>query len=97
MTQTIIKELAAKFFLSEDEVLAEGMKAFLHRQLHTLEAERQHIFAKYGVKNFEALDAYVTARPGNESALLPDFQRADYLTDRVKEVKTLLADLKDHD
>lgn len=97
MTQTVIKEVAAKFLLSEDQVVAEGMKAFLHRQLQTLEAERQQIFAKYGVKDFEDLDAYITALPSNESASLPDLQRADYLTDKVNEVKSLLTELNDHD
>jgi len=97
MTETIIKEVATKFLLSEEEVVTEGLRAFLHRQLQTYESERQHLFAKHSVNDFDDLDAYVAAHPNQETNLLPDLQRADYLTKQVNDVRKLLVELNGDD
>jgi hypothetical protein len=96
MTDSLLKEVASKFALSENELLKEGIKSFLQNQLHLFEVERKQIFRKFGVNSFEELDQYVTEHPDEESNLLVDFQRADYLTCRVEEAKKLLKRINGH-
>ncbi|MFQ5633694.1 MAG: hypothetical protein ACE5I1_33430, partial [bacterium] len=86
---TIVKEVASQFSLTENELQREGIKAFLQDKLHLLEVERQHIFRKFDVLSFEDLDRYVTEHPDKESDLLEDFERADYFTLRIEEIRKL--------
>ncbi len=95
MTDTLVKEVASQFSLSEKELKREGIKAFLQSQLHLLEVERQQIFRKFDLKSFVELDKYVTEHPDNESDLLEDFEKADNLTFRIDEIKKLFKRLND--
>ena len=97
MTTAILKKAASQFRLTEDQVLEEGIKAFLQSQLRVLEAERRSIFAKYGVNTLEELDEYLGDRPDQESENLENLQRADYLTDQVFEIRSMLEDLNGRD
>lgn len=83
MTEVVIKEVAKKFLRTEQEIVTEGVRAFLRDRLRVLEVERQHLLAKYEVPNLEELDAYVAAHPERESDSLPDLQRADYLVAQI--------------
>lgn len=96
MTTAVLKKVAVQFSITEDQVVEEGVKAFLQAQLRVLEAERQSIFVKFAVKTLEELDEYVTNRPDQESENLDDLRRADYLTDRVFEIRNMLDDLNGH-
>ncbi|MCL4704050.1 hypothetical protein KJ068_02750 [bacterium] len=93
MAVTIIKEIAAQFTLTEEQVVTEGMKAFLYDQLHLFEAEHQFILAKYNVNSCAELDSFMTSHPDQESDILPDLQRLDFLASRLKEIKKLLGEL----
>ena len=97
MTTAILKKVAGQFSLTEDQILEEGVKAFLQEQLHALEAERQSIFSRFSVKTLEELDECITNRPDQESENLGNLQRADYLTDRMLAVRNMLDDLNNHD
>ena len=97
MTTAILKKVADQFSLSEDQVLEAGIRSFLQSQLRALEAERQSIFAKYGVNALRDLDEYITDRPDQESENLDDLRRADYLTDQVLQIQSMLDDLNGHD
>ncbi|MFQ5771687.1 MAG: hypothetical protein ACE5HX_14230 [bacterium] len=97
MTDSLLKEVASQFSLTEDQLLQEGIKSFLQNQLHLLEVERQQIFRKFRVNSFEEFDQYVTEHPDEESDLLEDFERADYLTFRIKEIKKLFKQINGHD
>jgi len=97
MTTKILKKVARQFNLTEDQVLEAGIKSFLLSRLRALEAERQSIFAKYGVSKLEELDEYIADRPDQESDNLDDLRRADDLTDRMLEIRNMLNDLNGHD
>ncbi len=97
MTDTLLQEVASQFSLSQDELKKEGLKAFLQDQLHLLEVERRRIFRKFNVNSFQELDKYITEHPDEESDLLEDFERADYLTFRIEEIKKLFRKLNGHD
>lgn len=97
MTDAILKKVASHFTLTQNQLLEESLKAFLQSRLRAVEVERQSIFASFGVSTLEELDKSIADRPDQESELLDKLQRADYLTDRVLEIQSMLADLNGHD
>lgn len=97
MTEVVLKEVAKKFLRTEQEIVTEGVRAFLRDRLRVLEVERQHLLAKYEVPSLEELDAYVAAHPERESDLLPDLQRADYLVAQISDVTQWVETLNNGD
>lgn len=97
MTEVVIKEVAKKFLRTEQEIVTEGVRAFLCDHLRVLEAERQHLLAKYAVSSVEELDAHVAAHPERESDFLPDLQRADYLVAQISDVTQWVETLNNGD
>jgi len=97
MTATILKDVAQQFALTEEKVVEEGLKAFLQNQLHFIEVERQQIFSKFGVSSLEDLDSYINTHPDEETDILPDLQRADYLTSRKNDLARLMSELNGND
>jgi hypothetical protein len=69
------------------------MRAFLQDKLHLLEAERRACCAKFGVSSLEEFDRLLIERPDEESQMLEDFQRVDYLTHCIEEIKQLMKEL----
>lgn len=88
MTSVLIDNLATKFSLSKDELIQEGIKAFLMNQLHLFEVERRKIFALHDVRTLDEFDQLLINNPDEESDLLESFQRADYLTHRIDEISS---------
>lgn len=66
----------------------------IHNQLRNFEAEHRSILLKYNVHSFEELDSFLTANPEQESDILPDLQRLDFLAPRLKELKNLFGQLQ---
>ena len=93
MTAKIVKDIAAKFSIGEDELIQQGIKAFLQDQLHLMEIERRKIFAEFNVQNLDEFDKLLIKYPDKESTMLEDFQRADYLTHRIEEVTQFIKEL----
>jgi len=93
MTTKLIENLATRFSLNSDELIQEGIKAFLHNQLHLFEIERQKIFSSYNVNSFEEFDQLLINNPDKESDMLESFQRADYLTHRIDEISQWIKEL----
>lgn len=86
MTSTLVENLATKFSPSKDELIQEGIKAFLLNQLHLFEVERRKIFTHHDVRTLDEFDKLLTNNPDEESDLLESSQRADYLTHRINEI-----------
>ena len=86
MTEVVIKEVAKNFLRTEQEIVTDGVRAFLNDRLRVFEAERQYLLAKYAVSSMEELDAHVAKHPEREADLLPDLQRADYLVAQISDL-----------
>lgn len=97
MTTTFIKKIAPQFSLSEDELIQQGIKAFLQDQLYLFEIERRKIFAQLKVRSLDEFDQLLIKHPDKESDMLEDFQRADYLTHRIVEITQCIKELNGND
>lgn len=93
MTDTLVENLASTFSLSKEELIQQGIKAFLQNQLHLFEVERQKILIFHGVHSLEEFDQLVINNPDEESNLLENFQRADYLTHRIEDIAHWIKEL----
>jgi hypothetical protein len=93
MTFTLVENLTTAFSLSEDELIQEGIKAFLLNQLHLVEVERRKIFTHHDVRTLDEFDQILINNPDKESDLLESYQRADYLTHRIDEISQWIREL----
>lgn len=85
-----LEQIAEEFAFSREELLQQSLKAFLFNQLQLLEAERHALCAKFGVNSLEEFDQLIIDKPEEESNLLEDFQRVDYLTYRIKQITKII-------
>ncbi len=90
---TILEQIAEDFALSKEELIQQSLETFLFNQLQLLEAERYALCAKFGVKSLEEFDQLIIDKPDEESNLLGDFQKVDYLTYRIKQITKLIKEL----
>jgi len=58
-----------------------------------LEVERRRLYTKFGITSLEEFDYLLIEHPDEESNLLEDFQRADYLTHRINEISNWIKEL----
>jgi hypothetical protein len=93
MTDTLVENLANTFSLSKEELIQQGIKAFLQNQLHLFEVERRKILIFHGVHSLDEFDQLVINNPDEESNLLENFQRADYLTHRIEDLAQWIKEL----
>ena len=93
MTPVLVDNLATKFSLSKDELIRKGIKAFLLNQLHLFEVDRRKIFAFHEVHSLDEFNQLLINNPDEESDLLENFQRADYLTHRIDEISPWIKEL----
>ncbi len=88
-----VRELAREFSMREDELFAQGLRAFVREQLRLLEAEREARCAKFGVSSLEEMEELIKAGKVDEEEILEDFQQVDYLTARIERLEKLLESL----
>ena len=93
MIATLVDKLATKFSLSKEELIQEGIKAFLLDQLNLFEVERRKIFTLHEVRSLDEFDKLLTKNPDEESNLLESFQPADYLTHRIYGIPQWITEL----
>ncbi|MQL51990.1 hypothetical protein GFC01_06860 [Desulfofundulus thermobenzoicus] len=92
--QKIISTLAEEFNLSRENVLEQGVKAFLEKQLRAVKAEIFKIAGKYGVVSVEEMEARYREGTFEEKETWADFQRLDHLEYRKEQLEKLLKELK---
>lgn len=89
----VIEELAQEFALSEQDLIAKSLRAFVIEQLRVLQAEKRARCAKFGVTSFEEMEKLIAEGSVEEEDILDDFQNVDYLTTRIEHLEHLLETL----
>ena len=93
MTSTLVHTIAARFSITPDRLVEQGLKAFLEDQLVLLSSEFRALLAKHSVDSIQDFDSLIIENPDQESNLLPDFQRVDFLSSRIDEIKQWITEL----
>ena len=85
-----VAQIAQKLSMPEDQLVQEGIRAVLRKQVAMLEAECRARCARFGVTSLEEMDALVREGRVSEEEILEDFQQVDYLTARINELRATL-------
>lgn len=78
-TETMLKMVVKELRLSEEDLLKQGLRTFLERQLREVKAEIFHITARYGVSGVEEMEARHRDGPLEEADSWQELQRLDHL------------------
>lgn len=93
MSENLLKTVAESFSMSPDDLVEQGLKAFLQDQLALLDSEYKSLLTKHHVKTLDEFDNLIADNPDIETDLLPDFQRADFLDTRMEKMKDWISQL----
>jgi len=75
----ILSSVAQELQLTEADLLKQGARALLERQLVQLRAELFQIYGRYGVRSVEAMETRYQEGTLDEATSWRDFQRLDHL------------------
>ena len=93
-TNEMLGTMARELHLTEDELLQQGLRSFLERQLRQVNAEILAIRGRYGVASVEEMDTRYRVGTLEEADSWRDLQRLDHLEykrDRLLKLLDLLA------
>ena len=78
-TGPVLSTLAQKLHIPEEELLRQGLHAFLERQLRAVKAESFEIYGRYGVSSVDEMEARYRDGTLEEADSWRDLQRLDHL------------------
>lgn len=88
--RTMLTTVAHELHIPEEEVLKQGLRAFLERQLRAITAEIFEIYGRYGVSSVEEIEARYRDGTLEEADSWRDLQRLDHLEYKQDRLQQLL-------
>jgi hypothetical protein len=88
--QNLIKTAAEELGLSQEELMAQGLRRFLERQLHEVQAQMFQITGTYGVSGAEEMEEQYRQGTLEESSSWRNLQRLDHLEYKQERLARLL-------
>ena len=92
-TELVIDQVANELDLSKDELILQGIRALLERDLHRVEAQIFDIAGRFGVLSVAEMDARYQVGTLAESESWRDYQQLDHLEYKRDRLLELLKDL----
>jgi len=86
-----IHAVADQLAIPSQELWRQALQAFLREQARIYNVERLGLCQKYGVSSLLEMDGLVAEGKVDEETILPDFQRVDFLTAKLRKLDDLLA------
>jgi hypothetical protein len=75
----MLRAVAQELYLSQEELLKQGARSLLERQLREIKAEIFHISGRYGVSSVEEMETRYRDGTLEEADSWQDLQRLDHL------------------
>ena len=91
--QMVIKTAAEELGLSQDDLMMQGLRQFLERQLREAQAQIFQIVGSYGVKRVEDMEERYRTGVLEEAPSWRDLQRLDHLEYKRDRLLRLLESL----
>jgi hypothetical protein len=85
-----IQAVADQLAISPNDLKRQAIQAFLREQARFYNAERLRLCQKYGVASLQEMDRLVAQGMVDEETILPDFQRVDFLTAKLRKLDELM-------
>jgi hypothetical protein len=86
-----IHTVADQLDIPSQELWRQALQAYLREQARFYNVERLRLCQKYGVASLQEMDELVVKGKVEEEAILPDFQRVDFLTFKLRQLDELMA------
>ncbi len=90
----VIDEVADVLKMDRDSLARASIKAFLERELRSVEAEIYEIEAKHGVRSILELEEMLKRGEVREIDIFEDFQELDYLEGRRDDILAAMESLR---
>jgi len=88
--QNLIKTAAEELGLSQEDLISQGVRRFLERQLHEVQAQIFQITGTYGVSGVEEMEEWYRQGTLEEAGSWRDFQRLDHLQYKQERLARLI-------
>ena len=88
--QTVIETAAKELGLSQEDLMEQGLRRFLERQLRDVRAQIFEITGAYGVSGVEEMEARYRRDTLEEASSWRDLQRLDHLEYKQERLERLL-------
>lgn len=89
----VIDEIADVLKMDRDVLARASIKAFLERELRSIEADIFEIWTKHGIRSIFELDDKLKRGEVKEEDVLDDIQELDYLESRRDEILAAMKSL----
>ncbi len=93
-TQKVIDALVKELRLPEENILEQGLKSFVERNLREIKVEIFQITGKYGISSIEEMEKQYKEGILEEGDTWRDFQRLDHLEYKKEQLEKLLKELE---
>jgi hypothetical protein len=93
-SEAILSTVAQELHVSEDELLKQGLRSFLERQLREVKAQIFEISGRYGISSVEEMEGRYRDGTLEEADSWRDVQRLDHLEhkrDRLLQILKVVA------
>ncbi len=90
----IINALSEELNLSKENVIKEGVRTFLEKNLREVKAEIFRLTGKYGIRSVEEMEERYKEGTLEEKNSWPDFQHLDHLEYKKERLERLLEELR---
>jgi hypothetical protein len=91
---TSVEEAATMLHMEKEELVEEGLKAYLKERLRGLKAEITAIYLRYGVSSIDELDKKINEGELSESDTFDDFTMLDCLEGEKDKIQTIVEKIK---
>lgn len=85
-----VEAIAETLGLKKEELIKNGVKAYLESALRRLNTDIIIIYNRYGVKSFEELDKKISKGALSETDTFEDFTKLDYLETKKEKIEEIL-------
>ena len=92
-SESLLRTVAGALKLSEEDLLREGLRSYLERQLREVKAEIFQISGRYGVSSVEEMESRYRDDRLDEADSWRDYQRLDHLEYQRDQLLKLLESL----
>ena len=90
MQTTVLNEVAQTLQIPEDELLRQGLRTYLERQLRMVKAEIFELYGRYTVSSVQEMEARYQNGTLEEASSWQDLQRLDHLEYKRDQLQQLL-------
>jgi len=85
-----VEAIAETIGLKKEELIKNGVKAYLGSELRRIDAEINIVYNRYSVTSLKELDEKINKGELNETETFEDFTKLDYLEAKKEKIEQIL-------